>query len=82
MQKKPQTYFERFHPNYVSGLTAEQAASRTRDGLVNGTDEIKTKSISRIIRDNVVTFFNILNCILAAPSFQSAHTKTCCSWVL
>ena len=66
MQKKSQTYFERFHPNYVSGLTAEQAASRTRDGLINGTDEIKTKSISRIIRDNVVTFFNILNCILAA----------------
>lgn len=66
MDEKPQTYFERFEPDYVSGLTDQQAAQRVRQGLVNGTEEIKTKSITRIVRDNLITFFNILNVILAA----------------
>lgn len=66
MTEKPQTYFERFNPDYVSGLTDQQAAQRVRQGLVNGSDQIKTKSIPLIIRDNLITFFNILNVILAA----------------
>ncbi len=61
-----QTYCERFEPDYVSGLSELQVSQRIRQGLVNGKDEIRTKSVSRIVRDNVVTFFNLLNCILAA----------------
>lgn len=66
MPKVSQTYCERFEPDYVSGLSDVQVSQRIRQGLVNGEEEIKTKSVSQIVRDNVVTFFNILNCILAA----------------
>ena len=61
-----QQYCERFEPDYASGLSDLQIAQRVRQGLVNGEEDIKTKSISQIVRDNIVTFFNILNCILAA----------------
>ena len=61
-----QQYCERFEPDYASGLSDLQIAQRVRQGLVNGEEEIKTKSVSQIVRDNIVTFFNILNCILAA----------------
>lgn len=58
-------YSERFDPDYVSGLSAEQVAVRMRQGLANGTEDLKTKSVSRIVRDNLITPFNILNVILA-----------------
>jgi cation-transporting ATPase E len=61
--RKP--YFERFDPDYVSGLSAEQVAARVQQGLVNGKEELKTKSVSCIVRDNLITPFNILNVILA-----------------
>ncbi len=64
--KATQTYCERFQPDYVSGLTEMQVAQRVRQGYVNGKDEIRTKSIGQIVRDNIVTFFNILNFALAA----------------
>lgn len=68
MNEKPQgpkERCERFNPDYLTGLSDIQAAQRTRQGFVNGTDEIRTKSIAQIVRDNLITFFNILNCILA-----------------
>ena len=64
--KAIQTYCERFQPDYVSGLSEMQVAQRVRQGYVNGKDEIRTKSVGRIVRDNIVTFFNILNFALAA----------------
>ncbi|MBR5090678.1 MAG: HAD-IC family P-type ATPase, partial [Ruminiclostridium sp.] len=48
------------------GLSLEEAAKRTTEGRVNGSAEIKTKSVSQIIRDNTLTFFNFLNIVLAA----------------
>jgi len=51
--------------SYTAGLSAEQVESRRRQGLINGTDEIKTKTIGQIIRSNLITPFNILNAILA-----------------
>jgi cation-transporting ATPase E len=60
------SYCERFEPNYTTGLSDLQVEQRVRQGLVNGKEEIRTKTIPRIVRDNVVTFFNILNCVLAA----------------
>jgi cation-transporting ATPase E len=60
------SYCERFEPDYSSGLTDLQVSQRIRQGLVNGKDEIHTKTIGQIVRDNIVTFFNILNFILAA----------------
>ncbi len=59
------------------GLRSDQVQSRIEAGLVNGEPEKRTKSIGRIIRDNVLTPFNLLNAILAAlvisvGSFQNA----------
>ena len=65
MNEDHKSYSERFQPDYVSGLTSEQVASRVQQGLVNGGEELKTKSVSCIVRDNLITPFNILNAILA-----------------
>ncbi|MBW7573516.1 cation-translocating P-type ATPase [Caproiciproducens faecalis] len=51
--------------NGISGLSAEQVAARQKQGLVNGTEEIKTKTVGQIIHTNLITPFNILNAILA-----------------
>ena len=64
--KDPQSYCERFEPDYVSGLSDQQVAQRIRQGLVNGTDEVRTKTFGQIVRGNLLTPFNILNFILAA----------------
>lgn len=48
-----------------TGLTPEEAAKRTAEGRVNGTGEIKTKSIGQIVKENTLTFFNFLNIALA-----------------
>ncbi len=57
---------ERFHPDPDTGLTAQQVESRVRQGLQNGGSGIKTKTEGQIIRENVFTFFNLLNLVLAA----------------
>lgn len=49
----------------LNGLTKEQAEERKKQGLINGTKEIKTKTIGHIIKENLLTPFNILNAILA-----------------
>ena len=49
----------------LHGLTCEQVEQRIRDGLVNSGTESKTKSYRQIIKDNLLTFFNILNVVLA-----------------
>lgn len=59
MNEKPQATkvrCERFNPDYTAGLSDIQVAQRTRQGFVNGTDEIRTKSIAQIVRDNLITF--------------------------
>ncbi len=47
------------------GLTKEQVQERINNGLVNYNDTPKTKSIKEIIRDNIFTYFNFLNLVLA-----------------
>ena len=51
---------------YIKGLTDEEVSQRIEDGKVNGDQNIKTKSISEIIRTHVFTFFNLLFLIFAA----------------
>ena len=55
---------ERFTPDFMNGLSSDQVNARISAGYKNGESDIKTKSIGRIIRDNVITPFNILNFIL------------------
>ncbi len=56
---------ERFHPDPALGLASWQVSQRTQQGLHNGDAGIKTKTEGQIIRENLVTFFNLLNFILA-----------------
>ena len=56
---------ERFHPDPRLGLSHEQVQRRVKEGLHNGVTGIKSKSEGQIIRENVFTFFNILNFALA-----------------
>ncbi len=48
-----------------TGLTNSEVEERVRRGENNGNFDIKTKSVSRIIKDNVFTLFNLINVILA-----------------
>ncbi len=57
---------QRYHPDPRLGLSNQQVESRVREGLNNGDSGVKTKTEREIIRENVFTFFNILNFILAA----------------
>ena len=56
---------QRFHPLPQEGLSEEQARQRMSQGLHNGAGGIQTKTVGQIIRENVFTFFNILNFALA-----------------
>lgn len=47
------------------GLTSAEAAQRAAKGLSNGDMDVKTKSIKRIFIDNIFTFFNLINVVLA-----------------
>ncbi|MGV8905564.1 MAG: cation-translocating P-type ATPase [Acetobacterium sp.] len=47
------------------GLTQAQVDERVAEGKVNAQPPSKTKTIGRIIKDNTLTLFNILNIILA-----------------
>ena len=43
----------------LNGLTDAEVAERVAAGKINGDVNIKTKSVARILRTNIVTFFNV-----------------------
>ncbi|MBE6901260.1 MAG: HAD family hydrolase, partial [Ruminococcaceae bacterium] len=49
----------------ISGLSTAEVRQRRLQGQSNGCFEIKTKSVARIIGDNVFTLFNLINVLLA-----------------
>jgi len=49
----------------VKGLTSAEVAERVAAGKVNGKQELQTKSVRKIVFDNVFTLFNGLNLVLA-----------------
>ncbi|SHJ04546.1 HAD-IC family P-type ATPase [Parasporobacterium paucivorans] len=53
----------------VTGLSTEEVRDRQRRGLVNEESEIRTKSIKRIIADNLFTLFNLINAVLVVCIF-------------
>ena len=48
----------------LTGLSADEVAQRVREGKINTTTTVKTKSIKRIFYDNICTMFNLINVIL------------------
>ncbi|MEG1517727.1 MAG: hypothetical protein RR360_05250, partial [Raoultibacter sp.] len=48
----------------LPGLTCVEVDQRVAAGQVNTDVSVKTKSIKRIVRDNIFTLFNLINVIL------------------
>ncbi len=66
---------ERFNPNLNEGLSNSQVKLRVEQGLTNKEMSIPTKTIPRIIRDNIFTLFNLLNFLLALAVFAVGSYK-------
>ena len=56
---------QRFSPDPNLGLTLPQVKHRFAQGLNNGEQGMKTKTEGQIIRENTLTFFNIIHILLA-----------------
>ncbi len=58
--------FELPEKEYLDGgLSSAEVDERIADGKVNGEQTIRTKSVARILRENICTFFNFVFVILA-----------------
>ena len=51
--------------DFERGLTSAQVQERVSQGQVNLDANIKTRSVKQILFENIVSLFNIVNCILA-----------------
>ena len=60
-EKKIGVNVVRYNPDVNYGLTQEQVSERKINNLVNYDSVIPTKTIARIISDNLFTLFNFLN---------------------
>lgn len=60
MKKKKQEPIQRFDVNIDEGLTNEQVQSRVSQKLTNKTKKSSGKSYTRIVCENVFTFFNLI----------------------
>ena len=66
---------ERFKPDIDKGLTKKQVESRFKDNLYNIDTTVTTKPTKDIIKDNVFTIFNIVNCFLAGMVLTTGSYK-------
>lgn len=66
---------ERYTPNIKDGLSTVQVENRIKQGLVNRQNFVRTKSIGRIILENSITLFNIINVILAIALMWAGSYK-------
>ncbi len=57
------------------GLSSSDVSERVRKGLVNIGSTVNTKSISRIIKDNLLTLFNLVNFVLAGAIIYTGSFK-------
>ena len=62
--------------DYRQGLTRQQVRQRKEDGLVNAKVRSNQKTVPQIIRDNVMTLFNVFNfaigvCIFLVGSYEN-----------
>ena len=64
-ERQTKVAVQRFYPDPSEGLQPQQVEQRMREGLHNGDSGIKSKTEGQIIRENVFTFFNLLNFALA-----------------
>ncbi len=63
-QKTANSAVQRITVSPETGLSGKQAEKRKKEGLYNYNTQPKGKSVKRILYDNIVTLFNILNLLL------------------
>lgn len=56
---------EKFISSLTTGLKQEEVEFRIKNNMVNFNTEATTKSVRQIVRENVLTLFNIINIVLA-----------------
>ena len=66
---------ERIFPDPKMGLTAAQAAELLEQGMGNEAVESNAKTTGQIIRENTLTFFNLVFVILAVMLVISGHFR-------
>lgn len=54
-----------FETDTTKGLSLQEVDERKNNGLVNGEEQVTTKTIKQIVLGNLITLFNILNIGLA-----------------
>ena len=59
----------------IIGLTDEEVNERINKGLKNYVVKVKSKSIKKILKDNCITVFNILNVCLSLSVFLVGSVK-------
>ena len=57
------------------GLTNEQVEERIKNNKINKKEEIKTKSIKKILSEKILTLFNMLNLFLGIAVFLVGSYK-------
>ena len=66
---------ERFQTDCKMGLTDEQVKSRIDAGLTNNFNPNTTKSYRQIFKDNLFTFFNVLNLVFTVLIIMTGYIK-------
>ena len=66
---------ERYESGCEMGLTDEQVRSRIDAGLTNAYNTNTTKSYRQIFKDNLFTFFNILNMVFTVFIVMTGYIK-------
>ena len=67
---------QRYDSDCRTGLTDAQVKSRIDEGLTNAYNTNTTKSYKQIFKDNLVTFFNILNMVFTVLIVMTGY-KMC-----
>ena len=68
---------KRYHPAPDEGLSPALWQQRMIEGQNNVDCTVSTRSVGRIVRDNVCTLFNLINVILAAAVLAVGSYKNC-----
>lgn len=66
---------ERFSVDIDTGLSDKQVHIRKEQGLTNKDTTVPTKTIKKIVFDNLFTLFNLLNFVLALAVFSVSSYK-------
>lgn len=68
--------------NTAKGLSSKMVEERVRHGLVNKTKQKRTKSVSKIIINNIFTIFNLLNILMFAWLISVGSYQNCLFMVI